>query len=1005
MNELAVQAANETNSATDRDAIQSEIDQLSTEIDRVSETTKFNETYLLKGDRNTTREVSYAFNNNKTSQVATANMYSDSATGMNADVTFTAGAKQDNQNAIAKALRDQGISVEYSSVYADPTDGSEEGTVTNKYKLTLNGDAAQKFDVKTISSMNQDEDGNDLNTATFEIQDKNGNSVATITVGGANMADASQTEKSKNASSILTAESVTAAKNSDELSQYFDKDGNKISANALNKYFSITKGTINQATGAPESETSALTADDQTKLNSAGANGSKTLTFDGESWKDDAGSTVDLATIGLSADDVSNAVKGDTIDISKSQKLGIQSTSKDNNSYSLEATNSATNAAGRAVAENLTDDMTFTYADVNADITAKNKYVYDTSGITLNQTPISVNGDATLEFHSATAKVALGGAGEYDLSGVEADSDIQALTVDVTFKYTAAGAEQKNAAGQILTDTAGWDTTSGAISKNRNAALLTEDATFTYQDVQIETGQNAINTLGASINTASSGWAKAQDAIAELANEKGELNLVYRRPGSEDYFEEGWYIDNNDNTFTKLSEATDSDGNNIGQYITIQNNNNTATSTTGAAILFKPNADGSGDPLTDDDINSKIADGQTLRILAGQWVGTGGDEGTYSTKQLAEKYDLERNDSNAFGDKDALTIKASYWAAYKSNASTGAPTTLNSVTISVNDGETLVTHAAGATLSGFTGINAFKVGITIDEKGDVPNAYEAIEVKHSTWSLTDDTGTREYAGSGALNETTLQGAFGIALRVDNSILATPGNGDTIKISGPGWTDQDGNKVADIGDYGITLTGGGTPSDGDTVRILANKDASASYTHTDDPAAEIVTRADSPLVYDAVGNQTSLDISTVSAKRDITGDLQIGLHVGADATQNNKIQVNIKNMSAKALGVNGMKVDGDDGTNATEAIETIKEALQKVSDQRSALGAAQNRLEHTINNLDNVVENTTAAESRIRDTDIADEMVTYSKNNILAQAGQSMLAQANQSTQGALSLLG
>ncbi|MCR5195875.1 MAG: flagellar hook protein, partial [Pseudobutyrivibrio sp.] len=73
--------------------------------------------------------------------------------------------------------------------------------------------------------------------------------------------------------------------------------------------------------------------------------------------------------------------------------------------------------------------------------------------------------------------------------------------------------------------------------------------------------------------------------------------------------------------------------------------------------------------------------------------------------------------------------------------------------------------------------------------------------------------------------------------------------------------------------------------------------------------------------------------------------------------------------------------------------------------RSSLGAIQNRLEHTIANVDNVVENTNAAESRIRDTDMADEMVNYSKNNILQQAGQAMLAQANQSTQGVLSILG
>ena len=93
-----------------------------------------------------------------------------------------------------------------------------------------------------------------------------------------------------------------------------------------------------------------------------------------------------------------------------------------------------------------------------------------------------------------------------------------------------------------------------------------------------------------------------------------------------------------------------------------------------------------------------------------------------------------------------------------------------------------------------------------------------------------------------------------------------------------------------------------------------------------------------------------------------------------------------------------------GTAATYAIDAISDAISKVSSQRSALGAVQNRLEHTIDNLDNISENTSSAESRIRDTDMAKEMVNYSKNNILAQAGQSMLAQANQSNQGVLSLL-
>ena len=155
------------------------------------------------------------------------------------------------------------------------------------------------------------------------------------------------------------------------------------------------------------------------------------------------------------------------------------------------------------------------------------------------------------------------------------------------------------------------------------------------------------------------------------------------------------------------------------------------------------------------------------------------------------------------------------------------------------------------------------------------------------------------------------------------------------------------------------------------------------------------------VNDAFGTATTnftLQKGTVSYK----DSLSFNLHVGADADMTNKITVNIDSMNSAGLGVKGIKADTEQ--DATYAIDAIADAISTVSSQRSALGAVQNRLEHTINNLDNVVENTTSAESRIRDTDMAEEMVNYSKNNILAQAGQSMLAQANQSNQGVLSLL-
>ena len=161
-----------------------------------------------------------------------------------------------------------------------------------------------------------------------------------------------------------------------------------------------------------------------------------------------------------------------------------------------------------------------------------------------------------------------------------------------------------------------------------------------------------------------------------------------------------------------------------------------------------------------------------------------------------------------------------------------------------------------------------------------------------------------------------------------------------------------------------------------------------------------------LSYD--GKNLSLSTFAVDPQK----SLSFALQVGADSFASNQIGVNINTMSATGLGINGLSVSrgaADSATDVTkfarEAIDTIQSAIQKVSAQRSTLGAAQNRLEHTISNLNNVVENTTSAESAIRDTDMATEMVKYSNNNILAQAGQSMLAQANQSNQGVLALLG
>lgn len=127
-----------------------------------------------------------------------------------------------------------------------------------------------------------------------------------------------------------------------------------------------------------------------------------------------------------------------------------------------------------------------------------------------------------------------------------------------------------------------------------------------------------------------------------------------------------------------------------------------------------------------------------------------------------------------------------------------------------------------------------------------------------------------------------------------------------------------------------------------------------------------------------------------------------IFVGAES-RDQDIKISVHNLSASALNLTSVGV-ASTNAGSKSSIDAVKTALETISSWRSELGAKQNRLEHSINNLDNIVENTTAAESRIRDTDMATEMVKYSNANILAQAGQSMLAQSNQANQGVLSLL-
>lgn len=151
-----------------------------------------------------------------------------------------------------------------------------------------------------------------------------------------------------------------------------------------------------------------------------------------------------------------------------------------------------------------------------------------------------------------------------------------------------------------------------------------------------------------------------------------------------------------------------------------------------------------------------------------------------------------------------------------------------------------------------------------------------------------------------------------------------------------------------------------------------------------------------------GSKGISDRTEFNGKALLDGTFEGTLQIGANGGQ--QLNITIGDMSAEALGVNEIDVTDFETTDFDTQLAAIDAAINTVSTQRSSLGAIQNRLEHTINNLGASAENLTAAESRIRDTDMAKEMMEFTKNNILTQAAQSMLAQANQQPQGVLQLL-
>lgn len=258
----------------------------------------------------------------------------------------------------------------------------------------------------------------------------------------------------------------------------------------------------------------------------------------------------------------------------------------------------------------------------------------------------------------------------------------------------------------------------------------------------------------------------------------------------------------------------------------------------------------------------------------------------------------------------------------------------------------------------------------------------------------DTTATSAFNGSAASKTA--------AIDMTISAAKTAGGKDiTFKIAHNASVTQQGAKVNASGVVTITIDATKDYSASAIQKMLQN--VTASGTPADDIVNAVKAASVSGKGVTGLAGATKVAVASVAAAARVGGDgSELVLQIGDTSDSYNQLKVSIEDCHASAIGVGDVDISSQDG--AASALDKIKSSINYISDVRGTLGATQNRLDHTINNLSVMEENIQDAESTIRDTDVAEEMMAYTKNNILIQSAQAMLAQANQVPQGVLQLL-
>ena len=406
-----------------------------------------------------------------------------------------------------------------------------------------------------------------------------------------------------------------------------------------------------------------------------------------------------------------------------------------------------------------------------------------------------------------------------------------------------------------------------------------------------------------------------------------------------------------------------------------------------------------------------------MKLLDGSLAGAGASNGEYGprygTVLTAAAGDLAAG-TTLTSDLNNVTVKFTQDASGKGGENAAWDESGTTLTINLAKGQSYSQSQVDDLIKN---ANVQKEG----QEGHVPN----VAVKLGNGVITSSTttsqigptvaGQRATSGNVALADALVEGANteGYADQIKFTANSYGNDQRTINIAfdvaagkeSVERTDSDAANESDFvraGVYTLHLATGTEYTEGDIEKILAKEglDYSVELSDNDKPDGDVKLYANVNAEISGTKNSAGAGVF-----KELVGASGEGLtfQIGANGVEDQRLTVNIDDMSSNALGIAGISVAKQDDANT--AINKIDDAIKAVSTQRAKLGAVQNRLEHTVNSLNTANENMTASESQIRDTDMAAEMIKYTKSNILQQASQSMLAQANQQPQGVLQLLG